>query len=127
LQFHGILFVFRGSGVVQSVSQAITVKVTPPHRLGLANSTLFICMDIGLDIGPFTFGLFVPFAGYRGVYGGAAIGAFVCTLLYYMLHGKRAAIEKAEFSLSALGDNDREGDSVHRRRRTHRKRPSADA
>jgi MFS family permease len=91
-------FVGVGSGAVQSVSQAVTVKVTPPHRLGLANSTLFICMDLGLGIGPFTFGLFAPFTGYRGVYVGAATVAFVCTLLYYMLHGKRAAIEDAEFS-----------------------------
>jgi MFS family permease len=91
-------FVGVGSGAVQSVSQAVTVKVTPPHRLGLANSTLFICMDIGLGIGPFTFGLFVPFAGYRGVYVGAATVAFICTLLYHMLHGKRAAIGKAQFS-----------------------------
>ncbi len=91
-------FIGVGSGAVQSVSQAVTVKVTPPHRLGLANSTLFICMDVGLGIGPFTFGLLVPFAGYRGVYGGAATVAFVCTLFYYVLHGKRAAIERAEFS-----------------------------
>lgn len=83
-------FLGFGLGVVQSCGQAITVKVTPQHRLGLANSTFFIFADVGIGIGPFILGLFIPFTGYRGVYMGMAIIAFACVFLYYLLHGGKA-------------------------------------
>jgi MFS family permease len=35
-----------GFGAIQSSSQAIAVNVTPPHRLGLANSTCFMFSDM---------------------------------------------------------------------------------
>jgi MFS family permease len=78
-----------GWGSVQSSGQAISVKVTPPHRTGLATSTFFIFIDVGTGIGCFIFGLFIPFTGYRGIYIAAAILAFACMFLYYALHGKR--------------------------------------
>jgi len=77
-----------GFGVVQSSGQAISVKVTPRHRLGLANSTYFIFLDLGTGIGPFILGLFIPYTGYRGMYIGMAIVTFACMFLYYLLHGK---------------------------------------
>ena len=88
-------FLGLGSGAVQSVSQAISVKVTPRHRIGLATATFFMFMDAGAGIGPFMFGLFVPVAGYRGIYAGAAIVGFACLFLYYLFHGKRAGLERA--------------------------------
>ena len=78
-----------GCGAVQSTSQAVSVKVTQPHRMGLATSTFYVFTDVGIGIGPFILGLFVPFTGYRGVYMGMAIVAFACMFLYYLLHGKR--------------------------------------
>lgn len=89
-------FIGLGLGVIQSSGQAISVKVTSPHRLGLANSTFFIFIDFGVGIGPFILGLFIPFTGYRGIYMGMAIVAFACTFLYYLLHGKRAVHGKMD-------------------------------
>jgi MFS family permease len=87
-------FIGFGLGVVQSGGQAISVKVTPPHRLGLANSTFYIFIDTAIGLGPFLFGFFIPFSGYRGVYAGMSIIALACMFLYYLLHGKKAVLRK---------------------------------
>jgi MFS family permease len=83
-----------GIGNINSSGNTIAVKLVPPHQTGLAASTNLTAMDLGLGIGPFAFGIFVPLAGYRGVYLGAAIIAMVCLLLYYLLHGKKAGLGK---------------------------------
>jgi MFS family permease len=76
-----------GYGNFQSTAQAIAIKVTPPHRMGLATSTYFIALDLGLGVGPFLLGYLVPVSGYRGMYlalvGLIAIGIVV----YYFAHG----------------------------------------
>lgn len=87
-------FLGYGIGVVQSCGQAIAVKVTPQHRLGLANSTFYIFVDVGVGAGPFVLGLFIPFSGYRGVYMDMAIVTFACTFLYHLLHGRKASHKK---------------------------------
>ena len=77
-----------GLGAIQSSTQAIAVKITPPHRLGLANSTYFMLCDIGMGIGPVLVGLMIPFLDYRGMYSVVAIIAFACIFLYFLLHGR---------------------------------------
>lgn len=80
-----------GFGAIQSSTQAISVKITPQHRMGLANSTYFAFSDIGMGLGPLVVGFIIPFTGYRGIYMVLAIFAAVCLLLYYLLYGKKAA------------------------------------
>lgn len=93
-------FIGLGFGVVQSSGQAISVKVTPPHRLSLANSTFFIFLDLGSGIGPFLLGLLIPLTGFRGMYIVIAIVTFVCMFLYYLLHGKNVGQGKIVSSLA---------------------------
>ncbi|MDD4169774.1 MAG: MFS transporter [Desulfotomaculaceae bacterium] len=76
-----------GFGTIQSSSQAISIKVTPAHRMGLANSTFFMSVDAGIGIGPFILGMLIPYTGYRGMYTVTAMVVLACTLLYYLLHG----------------------------------------
>jgi MFS family permease len=90
-----------GFGSISSSGQAIVVKYTEPHRMGLANSTYYMLGDIGVGIGPLIFGLFVPFLGYRGIYSGAAIILLACVFLYYILHGKKARQRKINADLKA--------------------------
>lgn len=78
-----------GYGTTSSSVQAIAVKVSPKHRIGLATSTNFIFQDLGIGIGPFILGYFVPLIGYRGLYMMMAVVAFICLFLYYFLHGKK--------------------------------------
>jgi MFS family permease len=79
-----------GTGGVQSISQAVSVKMTPPHRLGLATSTFWIFNEVGIGMGPFILGLFVPYTGYRGMYACMASVSLACALLYYTVHGRKA-------------------------------------
>jgi MFS family permease len=79
-----------GYGAIQSSGQAIAVKVTPPHRSGLANSTFYTFADIGSGVGPLLCGLLVPLTGYRGMYLAMAIVAVGGLVLYYALYGRHA-------------------------------------
>ena len=79
-----------GYGTTSSSIQAIAVKVSPKHRLGLATSTNFIFQDLGVGFGPFALGSSVPLIGYRGLYMMMAIVVFCSLFLYYFLHGRKA-------------------------------------
>ncbi len=81
-----------GFGAIQSSTQAIAVKITPQHRLGLANSTYFIFSDIGMGSGPLLVGFIIPFIGYRGMYTVVSIIGLACLLLYYLVHGRTAKV-----------------------------------
>lgn len=91
-------FVGLGFGTIQSSSQAICVKVTPQHRLGLANSTLYIFLDTGIAVGPYISGLLIPSIGYRGLYLTMAIVTLASMFLYYLLHGNKAGHATEESS-----------------------------
>ena len=78
-----------GYGNFNSVAQAVAVKITPNERLGLATSTYFILFDLGLGVGPYVLGLFVPTYGYRSIFFAMVIVILLSILLYYFLHGKK--------------------------------------
>lgn len=78
-----------GYGNFNSVAQAIAIKVTAPHRFGLAISTYFIFFDIGLGFGPYILGFFVPWIGYRGIFLCMAGLIALSIPCYYFLHGRR--------------------------------------
>jgi MFS family permease len=78
-----------GYGNFQSCTQALAIKVTPIHRMGLANSTYFISLDVALGFGPLLLGLFVPFIGFSGMYSMLVVVILAGLMLYYVLHGKR--------------------------------------
>lgn len=78
-----------GYGNFNSIAQAIAVKVTSPHRFGLAISTYFILFDIGLGVGPYLLGFLVPLTGYRTIFA-LMVGVILCCIpLYYWLHGRK--------------------------------------
>ena len=78
-----------GYGNFQSVTQTIAIKMTPSHRMGLANSTYFIFLDLGFGVGPFILGMFVPYTGYRGMYTALVFVILASIGLYYLLHGRK--------------------------------------
>jgi MFS family permease len=82
-----------GYGNVQSCAQAISIKIVPPHRLGLATSTYFIFYDLGLGVGPYILGFLIPFAGYRGLYEMMILVILAAAVLYYFFHGRKTVIE----------------------------------
>jgi len=92
------IFVGLGYGTFISSAQAIAIKVSPRHRMGLATSTYYMFMDAGIGIGPFILGMLVPAVGYRGVYEYMGILSIVCIFLYYFLHGRKTSKEKRNFT-----------------------------
>ncbi|MFE4144654.1 MFS transporter [Peribacillus sp. YIM B13472] len=78
-----------GFGNMQSSSQAIAVKLTPPHRMGMATSTFFIMLDAGLGFGPYILGFIIPLTGYSTLYVILGIVVIATSVLYYFLHGKK--------------------------------------
>ncbi|MBS4172923.1 MFS transporter [Bacillus sp. FJAT-49736] len=85
------IFIGLGYGTFISSAQAIAIKVSPRHRMGLATSTFYMFMDAGIGIGPFILGCLVPSVGYRGVYEYMGVLLLICVFLYYILHGRKAS------------------------------------
>ena len=84
-----------GFGAIQACGRALTVKVTPLHRMGQATSTFYIFGDTGYGIGPLLCGLLIPLAGYRWMYGIMAAIALGSLVLYHSLHGRHAGATAA--------------------------------
>jgi len=82
-------FIGLGYGNFNSIAQTVAVKVTPPHRFGLATSTYFILYDIGLGVGPFLLGFIVPNTGYRPIFVSMIVVILCCIPLYHWLHGRK--------------------------------------
>lgn len=108
LAYHGSVLLLAaaimglGFGAVQACGRALTVKVTPLHRMGQATSTFYIFGDTGLGLGPLLCGLLIPWIGYRGMYGVMAAVAAVSLVLYHALHGRHAgAAEHGDATSSA--------------------------
>ncbi|HLR63376.1 MAG TPA: MFS transporter [Lentibacillus sp.] len=78
-----------GFGNMQSVTQAIAVKVTPPYRIGLATSTYYIALDAGLGFGPYLLGFIIPLTGYSNLYIIMGLLVLATTVLYYFMHGNK--------------------------------------
>ncbi|WP_391118647.1 MFS transporter [Psychrobacillus sp. L3] len=83
-----------GFGNMQSTTQAVAVKLSPPHRIGLATSTFFIFFDAGLGFGPYVLGYIIPLTGYSTLYVILGIVAIITIIPYIFLHGRK---EKANF------------------------------
>ena len=88
------VFLALGYGTILSSMQTIVGKVSPPHRLGLAISTFFICMDAGMGTGPYILGLIAEQFGFHSMYSVLAIAIFFLIPAYYLVHGKKASTAK---------------------------------
>lgn len=91
-----------GFGNMQSSTQAIAVKLTPPERMGLATSTFFIALDGGLGFGPYLLGFIIPITGYSTLYVILGIVVLASIILYYFLHGRRENTNKVISNTSTL-------------------------
>lgn len=85
----GGAFVGVGYSTIASSIQPIAIKVSPKHRIELATSTSFIFQDLGMGLGPFILGGFVPLVGYRGLYIMMSGVVLICIVLYHFLHSRQ--------------------------------------
>jgi len=78
-----------GYGTFLSSAQAIAVKMSPSHRMGLATSTYFSFIDGGVGVGPFLLGFMIPVTGLRGLYLYMSAVVIFSMVLYYFLHARK--------------------------------------
>ena len=83
------VFVGLGYGTFMSNGQAICVKLVREVRIGVAVSTYFVALDLGLGVGPYLLGALQDTVGFSGIYGICGVAAAGCALLYYLLYARR--------------------------------------
>lgn len=78
-----------GYGNISSSMQAIAIKVSPPTKYGIATSTYFIGLDLGLGFGPYVLGFITSAVSFAQLYGIMAIIALVTAIIYLFVHGRK--------------------------------------
>lgn len=81
-----------GAGTVQSSALALAVRMAPPEKLSLANSTFYALLDTGVGVGPLILGVVEPFWGYRGLFVAMALLSVVSFALYLYVGRKNGAM-----------------------------------
>jgi MFS family permease len=74
-----------GFGGLNPSFQALAVLAAPKNKCGLATSTYFLSMDIGVGLGSFVLGLVVAFTNYRVMYLICSIMVVFITVLFYFI------------------------------------------
>lgn len=87
------IFIGLGYGSFSPFGQAIAIRNSEAHRLGITTSTFFGFMDMGVGFGPFILGMFMPLLGYRNLYFASAILALLIAVIYHFVHGRHAKRE----------------------------------
>ncbi|EGQ4099278.1 MFS transporter [Staphylococcus pseudintermedius] len=78
-----------GYGSMTAVGNVVAVKVSRVDQVGLATSTFFIGLDVGVGFGPALLGMILPAIGYRMMYVAIGIILLLCIILYAFIHGRR--------------------------------------
>lgn len=86
-----------GYGTFMSNGQAICLKASPTsHRIGIALSTYFIGLDLGLGVGPYVLGELRSVLSFQGLYFVAGVIPVICTILYALFYKSKAPIYENE-------------------------------
>lgn len=65
------------------------MKLVEEVRIGVAVSTYFVMLDLGLGVGPYILGAFKESLGFQGIYSAVGLGAIGCAALYWLLYARR--------------------------------------
>lgn len=79
-----------GFGALMPCAQAIAVNAVPPAELGIATSTFFLMLDVGIGFGPVALGLVIPHLGYTGMFGALTVLSVLGIGMYFQVHGRHA-------------------------------------
>lgn len=88
------VFIGLGYGTFMSNGQAVTIKMVPVHRIGVATSTYFIALDFGLGVGPYVLGMVKESVGYTDMFQITAIVSLLALATYYALYGRLVGTAK---------------------------------
>ena len=79
-------FIGLGYGTFMSNGQAVTLKLVTRHRIGIALSTYFIGLDLGLGVGPYVLGALHNALSFRELYLVSAVIPIVSAILYLLFY-----------------------------------------
>lgn len=77
-----------GYGTFMSNGQAVCLKTCEPHRIGIALSTYFVGLDLGLGVGPYVFGVLRNHISFQQMYLVAAVLPVACAIVYALFYKK---------------------------------------
>lgn len=83
------VFMGLGYGSFAPFGQAIAIREAGEKRLGVATSTFFGFLDLGVGVGPLVMGMLLPALGYRNLYYTSALIAIGITVLYAIFLGRK--------------------------------------
>lgn len=79
-----------GFGALLTSLQSVAATVVPPFQIGVATSTYFLMLDVGIGLGPILLGSLLPVTGFSGMYLGLASFVVLTMGVYWLVHGRRA-------------------------------------
>lgn len=85
-----------GYGTLMSAMQSIAVGRAPVHRVGIAISTHYFMLDLGVGLGPVALGLLLAHVGYGEMYLMLAGLSLAGALLYHLVHGSADRARRRE-------------------------------
>lgn len=88
-----------GYGTFMSNGQAVCLKKCEPHRIGIALSTYFVGLDLGLGVGPYLFGMLKNGLSFHYMYLVAAVLPVACAVVYGIFY-------RSSGVMPALTDNE---------------------
>ncbi|HIX70278.1 MFS transporter [Enterococcus diestrammenae] len=93
-----------GYGTFMSNGQAVCLKTCDSHRIGIALSTYFVGLDLGLGVGPYIFGILRSHLSFQSMYLVAAILPIACAIVYRLFYKKSDVIEEVVEEVTATTD-----------------------
>lgn len=94
----GGLLLGAGYGTLTAACHALSIHCALANQLGIATSTYFVLLDLGIGVGPYLLGHLVPEYGFSMVYLAAGMIALFGIHFYYMQLGRtgRFSAERME-------------------------------
>lgn len=78
-----------GFGGLNPSFQALAVLAAPTHKSGLATSTYFLSMDIGVGMGSFILGIIANITSYRSMYLICSVVVVGIAILFYIINHQK--------------------------------------
>lgn len=83
------IFCALGYGVATSSAQSLAIKLAPVNKVGLASTTFFIALDLGIGLSPYCLGKLEPILGYANLFNICAVLVVFSVFLYYLFVMKK--------------------------------------
>jgi len=84
-----------GFGGLNPSFQALAILAAPARKSGLATSTYFLSMDVGVGLGAFVLGLVVGFTNYRIMYLSCSIVVLFIAVLFYFINRRSIKLKSS--------------------------------